>query len=315
MARLHAMRLGVNLPQTNRYDLGRDVTAFARAAEEIGYDSLWAYERILTPEDTSGPHGLYGVPDLAWPESYAHTTDALVTLSLAAAVTSRVELGTSVLIPGLHLPFRLARTLAALDTASNGRVIAGLGSGWSIDEFAATAPRPIEERGQALDEFLDYAAAVWGPDPVSFENERYRLAPSRVNPKPARRVPLFLAGSNRTALGRIARRGDGWLPTGVPPQQAGEILAGLRAQAAAYGRDPSEISCIFQLGIRSLAEVPSEGRQPYTGNVKQIVEDVAALGEAGVDHVYVTLTSAASGLDELIEVAESLHTEVRAAGL
>lgn len=314
-ATLHAMRLGVNLPQTNRYDLGNDVTAFARAAEEIGYDSLWAYERILSPEDSSGPHGLYGVPDLAWPESYAHTTDALVTLTLAAAVTSRVELGTSVLIPGLHLPFRLARTLAALDTASGGRLIAGLGSGWSIDEFEATAPRPIAERGKALDEFLDYAAAAWGPDPVSFENDRYRLAPSRVNPKPARRVPLFLAGSNRTSFGRIARRGDGWLPTGVPPKQVGETLAGIREQAAANGRDPSEISCIFQLGIRSLAEVPSEGRQPYTGNVKQIVEDVVALDEAGVDHVYVTLTSAANGLDDLIEVAHNLHTEVRAAGL
>ncbi|WP_436535275.1 TIGR03619 family F420-dependent LLM class oxidoreductase [Actinoplanes sp. HUAS TT8] len=309
------MRLGVNLPQTNRYDLARDVTEFARAAEEIGFDSLWAYERILAPEDTSGAHGLYGVPDLAWPESYAHTTDALVTLSLAAAVTSRVELGTSVLVPGLHLPFRLARSLAALDAASGGRVIAGLGSGWSIDEFAATAPRPIGERGKALDEFLDYAAAVWGPDPVSFENDRYRLAPSRVNPKPARRIPIFLAGSNKTALGRIARRGDGWLPTGVPPQRVGEILAGIRAQAAAGGRDPSEVSCVFQLGIRSLEEVPSEGRQPYTGSVKQLVEDIAALAAVGVDHVYVTLTSAARGLSELIEAAQSLHTEVRAAGL
>lgn len=309
------MRLGVNLPQVERYDLARDVTEFARAAEAIGFDSLWAYERVLAPVDTSGAHGLYGIPGLEWPESYAHTTDALVTLSLAAAVTSRIELGTSVLVPGLHLPFRLARTLAALDAASAGRVIAGLGSGWSIDEFEATAPRPITERGRALDEFLDYAAAAWGPDPVTFENDRYRLAPSMVNPKPARRMPIFLAGSNRTALARIARRGDGWLPTAVPPAQVGETLAGIRAQAAANGRDPAAISCIFQLGMRSLAEVPAEGRKPYTGSVRQIVEDIAALAEAGVDHVYVTLASASRDLKELIEAAQTLHTEVRAAGL
>ncbi|GAA4603615.1 putative F420-dependent oxidoreductase [Actinoplanes octamycinicus] len=309
------MRLGVNLPQTNKYDLARDVTEFARAAEEIGYDSLWAYERILAPEDSSGAHGLYGVPDLPWPDSYSHTTDALVTLTLAAAVTRRVELGTGVLVPGLHLPFRLARSLAALDAASGGRVIAGLGSGWSIDEFAATAPRPIEERGAALDEFLDVAAAVWGPDPVSFANERYRVAPSRVNPKPARRVPIFLAGGNRTALSRIARRADGWLPTAIPPRQVGAVLAGLREQAAAAGRDPAAVGCVFQLGVRSLAEVPDAGRQPYTGGPAQIAEDLVALAEAGVDHAYVTLASAARDLKDLITAAQRLHKEVRAAGL
>ncbi|GAA2704648.1 TIGR03619 family F420-dependent LLM class oxidoreductase [Actinoplanes palleronii] len=309
------MRLGVNLPQTTRYDLTRDVTEFARAAEEIGFDSLWAYERILAPEDTSGAHGLYGVPGLPWPESYAHTTDALVTLTLAAAVTSRVELGTGVLIPGLHLPFRLARSLAALDAASGGRVLAGLGSGWSIDEFEATAPRPIAERGAALDEFLDIAAATWGPDPVTYDTGTYRLAPSRVNPKPARRVPVYLAGGNRTALGRIARRADGWLPTGLPPQRVGEVLAGLRAQAAEVGRDPAAIGCVFQLGLRSLNAVPTAGRAPYSGSPAQVAEDIAALAEVGVEHVYVTLSSAARDLEELIGAAKSLHAAVRGAGL
>ncbi|GIE90061.1 TIGR03619 family F420-dependent LLM class oxidoreductase [Actinoplanes regularis] len=309
------MRLGVTLPQARQYDPARDVTEFARAAEEIGFDSLWAYERILSPEDTSGEHGLYNIPDLPWPESYSHVADALVTLTLAAAVTRRVELGTGVLVPGLHLPLRLARSLATLDAAAGGRVIAGLGSGWSIDEFQATAPRPIAERGRALDEFLDIAEAVWGPDPVSYRNDRYRLAPSRVNPKPARRVPIYLAGSNRTALGRIARRADGWLPTAIAPQRVGPVLADLRARAAEAGRDPAGIGCVFQVAVRSLAEVPSQGRQPYAGSVKQVVEDIAALAEAGVEHVYVTLASAAGDLSELIDAAQTLHTEVRAAGL
>ncbi|MEV6343030.1 TIGR03619 family F420-dependent LLM class oxidoreductase [Actinoplanes sp. NPDC051851] len=308
-SRLLVMRLGVTLPQTNHYDLSHDVTAFARNAEAIGYDSLWAYERILAPIDTSGPHGLYGVPDLPWPVHYAHTTDALVTLTLAAAVTTRAELGTGVLVPGLHLPFRLARSLAALDTASGGRVIAGLGSGWSPDEFAATAPRPLAERGAALDEFLDVAAATWAADPVSFSNPRYELAPSHVNPKPARPIPIFLAGSNRTSLSRIARRADGWLPTGVPPAQTGEILTALRAEAAERGRS---VSCVFQVGLRSLAPVPAADRQPYTGDVSQVAEDIAALAAAGVDHVYVNLASVCDDLKELTTAAESLHDAVRA---
>nr|WP_296072494.1 TIGR03619 family F420-dependent LLM class oxidoreductase [uncultured Actinoplanes sp.] len=285
------IKLGVNLPQTTDYDLATDVTTFAKVAEDIGFDSLWAYERVLRPDDTSGPHGLYGIPDMAWPDVYANSTDALVTLAMAAAVTERVELGTGVLVAPLHLPVRLAKTMAALDAASNGRLIAGLGSGWSIDEFEATAPRPIAERGQALDEFLDVAEKVWGPDPVVFANERYRIAPSSINPKPARRIPLFLAGSNRTALSRVVRRGTGWLATGITPAQAGAVLADLPGT-----------ECIFQTGVPDTRE-------------NQIVEDIAALSEAGVHHVYVPLPYGVSSLKELIVAAERLHAGVRDAGL
>jgi probable F420-dependent oxidoreductase len=290
------MRIGVTLPQTTHHDLTHDVTAFARAAEDIGFDSLWAYERILMPVDMSGEHGLYGMPGVPWPEHYGHTTDALVTLTLAAAVTRRASLGTGVLVPGLHLPLRLARSLAALDVASGGRVIAGLGSGWSIDEFEATAPRPLASRGAALDEFLDIAAAAWGADPVAYGNDRYRLAPARVNPKPVRHIPIYLAAGNRPAFARLARRADGWLPTGVPPAQVAATLGALRAEA---GRP---IGCIYQVGMSVL-------------DLGRAVEELAALSGAGVDHAYVTLSSAVHGLKDLVAAAEELYTRARAAGL
>ncbi|MCO8277802.1 LLM class flavin-dependent oxidoreductase [Actinoplanes sp. TRM 88003] len=124
---------------------------------------MWAFERVLLPHDQSGTHGLYGVSDLPWPALYGIVADPLITLALAAAVTSRVELGTGVLVAPLHLPVKPAKTLANLDHVSRGRVIAGLGTGWSVDEFVAAVPRPFAERGAALDEFLDVAAAIWGP--------------------------------------------------------------------------------------------------------------------------------------------------------
>src|SRR5690242_310473 len=83
------VKIGVNLPQTTNYDLATDVTTFAREAERLGYDSLWAYDRLLMPEDQSGVHGLYAMPDVPWPDRYGRTTDPLVTLTLAAAVTER----------------------------------------------------------------------------------------------------------------------------------------------------------------------------------------------------------------------------------
>lgn len=159
--------LGLGLPQMKQYDIGRDVAAVARAAEAAGYESLWVFERVLFPDPAT--QGLYGVPGLPWPDQYRSVADPLVTLTLAAAATERARLGTSVLIAPLHVPLQLARSLASLDVASSGRVIAGFGTGWSLDEYAAASVAPFEKRGAVLDELLDVCAAVWGPDPVSYQ--------------------------------------------------------------------------------------------------------------------------------------------------
>lgn len=102
--------LGLGLPQMKQYDIGRDVAAVARAAEETGYESLWVFERILFPEPAT--QGLYGVPGLPWPDQYRSVADPLITLALAAGATGRARLGTSVLVAPLHMPFQLARSLA-----------------------------------------------------------------------------------------------------------------------------------------------------------------------------------------------------------
>jgi probable F420-dependent oxidoreductase len=236
--------------------------------------------------------------------------DPLLTLTAAATVTSRVALGSCVLLPPLHLPFALARSLAGIDALSDGRVLAGLGTGWSIDEYAAAAPRPFAARGAALDEFLDVAAAAWGPDPVSFSNERYRIGPAEVGPKPARRIPVLLAGTNRRALTRVARRADGWLMTGAPPEAVEAMLGQVRALAAEAGRDPKEIGCYFQMAVSGFAE-----RGLYGGTVPQLTDDLAALAAAGADHVFIQLPTVTSGLAELLERAAELHTAAARAAL
>jgi probable F420-dependent oxidoreductase len=310
------IKLGVSLPQTTDYDLATDITDAARKAEEIGYDSVWAFERVLLPRDQTGAHGLYGVPDLPWPASYGIVSDPLITLAMAAAVTTRVELGTGVLVPPLHLPVKLAKTLASLDRSSRGRVVAGLGSGWSIDEFAAAAPRPFAERGAALDEFLDVAAAVWGPNPVTADTGRYRIDPADVNPKPARRIPVYLAGSNGTAFRRIARRADGWLPTVIAPAQAAAGLAQLRQMAEAEGRDPAEIGCVYQVSLHApLVEVPGADREPFTGSATQLAADIAELAKGGIDHVYVTLPFVVRDRNEYYDRMAEVHAAVREAGV
>ncbi|NMO53341.1 TIGR03619 family F420-dependent LLM class oxidoreductase [Actinoplanes sp. TBRC 11911] len=303
------MKLGVSLPQAAPYRLAADVPVFAAAAERIGYDSLWALERLLAPVDQSGEHGAYGIPDLPWPDYYDRVSDPLVTLAQAAAVTSRIALGTGLIPAPLHHPVWLAKGLASLDVASGGRLIAGIGSGWSPDEYAAVAPRPFRERGKALDEFLDVAGVIWGPDPVSYQGSVFELAPSRVGPKPVGAIPIFLGGATPPVLRRVVRRRLGWLPNVIPPDLIVRMLGEIREQAG------FAVQCLVQVNYSGTVEVATSRRSPYTGSLAQITEDLVTLADGGVDHAYVTLSDAVTDVRALIDAAEKLHEYAVNAGV
>jgi probable F420-dependent oxidoreductase len=308
------MKLGLFLPQNRDFDLRADPMRAAQAAERIGYDSVWAFERVLVPQDQSGDHGFHG-PGRPWPGYYRSVADPLLTLAMAAAVTSKVTLGTAALLPPLHVPFGLARSLASLAALSDRQVVAGLGNGWSADEHAAMAPRGLNRRSTSTEEFLDMADAVWGPDPVSFENERYTVVAAEVGPKPARPIQVFLGGAGEKTLDRVARRAAGWLPSRTGPKEIDSTLRQLRQKAAEYGRNPQDVRCIAVAAFTSLAEVPAAGREPYTGSVDQIVSDIADLAEVGVDETVLTLNLSSRDVEELIDSAAEFRDRVTAAGI
>ncbi|MEU9201535.1 LLM class F420-dependent oxidoreductase [Streptomyces sp. NPDC048332] len=305
--------LGLGLPQTKQYDIGRDVTAVARAAEAVGYESLWVFERLLFPEPAV--QGLYGVPGLAWPDHYRGVADPLVTLTLAAAATERARLGTSVLVAPLHVPFQLARSLASLDAASGGRVVAGLGTGWSLDEYAAASVAPFEKRGEVLDELLDVCAAVWGPDPVSYKGSLTTIAPSEVGPKPARPIPVYLAASGPRATRRLVDRADGWMPVAMGASQLAEQWQRVRDTAAERGRRHPAGVCLRANARYSATPVPGTGRKPFHGDAAQIVEDLAAHAATGVPEIMLDLQTSLRDARELIDVATEVYERARAAGV
>ncbi|MCQ4043827.1 LLM class F420-dependent oxidoreductase [Streptantibioticus rubrisoli] len=309
-----AIRLGLGLPQNNRYDLARDPARVARAAEQIGYESLWVFERLLVPER---PHqGLYGIPGRAWPDAYRSVAHPLVVLSLAAAVTERARLGSSVLIAPLHVPVQLARALATLDAVSGGRVVAGFGTGWSLDEYAAASIAPFEERGAVMDELLDVCAAVWGPDPVSYRGAHTVIDEAEVGPKPARPIPVYLAATGGRALDRVARRADGWMPTGISAADLATQWRTVKELAASHGRGAEALTLCVRGNVQLTGSPISDAeRQPFTGTVEQIVEDVAAHAAVGAEEVLLDLQWNIGDADELLDLAVRIHTEVRDAAV
>ncbi|MFB7244789.1 LLM class F420-dependent oxidoreductase [Streptomyces populi] len=306
-------RLGLTLPQMRQYDLGRDVPDVARAAEAIGYDSLWVFERALFPDPPT--QGLYGVEGLAWPDSYRAVADPLVTLTLAAAVTGRAELGTSVLVAPLHTPFQLAKALASLDAASGGRVVAGLGTGWSLDEYAAASARPFEERGAALDEVIEVCRAVWGPDPVVLDGTLTKVASAVVGPKPARPIPILLAANTGKARRRLVDHADGWMPIGMGAARLAAQWRELQDLAAERGRTRPIRTVLRTNPSYTPKPHMGEDRQPFQGAVEQIVEDLVAHAEVGLDEIFLDLQGEVRDAAELKDVAAEVYEAARAAGV
>lgn len=307
------LRLGLGLPQMKHYAPGRDVTAVAREAEACGFDSLWVFERTLVPEDPVD--GMYGIEGRPWPESFRHVADPIVTLAQAAAVTERVGLGTSVLVGPLHAPFELARAFGTLSAASGGRVVAGLGTGWSRDEYAA-AGADFGRRGALLDELLDVCEQVWSTGSSAYESGGVRLAPSDVGPKPpGGKVPVLLAASNERTLDRIARRADGWAPSLTPLDVVARNRARLRELAEQYGRDPDSLRVVQRHGVQITDKPLGGDRRKHQGSVEQIVEDLAEGVAAGVDEAILDVQNGARDAGELMDAARELYAAVRDAGM
>ncbi|WP_428956001.1 LLM class F420-dependent oxidoreductase [Streptomyces sp. cg35] len=308
-----ATRLGLGLPQMKQYDIGRDIPDVARAAEATGYESLWVFERILFPEPAR--QGLYGVPGLPWPEQYRSVADPLVSLTLAAAATSRARLGTSVLVAPLHVPFQLARSLASLDAASGGRVVAGLGTGWSHDEYAAASVAPFERRGKVLDELLDVCRAVWGPDPVAYEGELTTIAPSVVGPKPAGPLPILLPANSPKAARRLVDRADGWMPGAAGAEELKQQWADLQALAKERGRTAPLQSVLRVNTLYTPEAYTGDDRRPFQGSADQIIEDLAAHDEVGLEEILIDIQGNLRDAEELKDLAAEIYEKARAAGI
>ncbi|MET7750065.1 TIGR03619 family F420-dependent LLM class oxidoreductase [Micromonospora sp. NPDC005367] len=314
------MKLGLRLPQRLGVDLQNDLVEAARTAEAAGYASLWTYERLLFPEAPADPYA--GVPGVPWPESQRQAADPLAVLTAAAVATERVRLGTSVLIAALHAPVQLAKTLATIDQISGGRLVAGLGAGWSTDEFRATGATGAD-RGRYLDETLDVFDAVWGSDPVTVRGPRAAIDRASVLPKPVSKIPVLLGGGGSKigrntkfkAVERIARRADGWLPFLSTPGPAGaaELRASwdrIREMAAGYGRDTSRMEMIVVGNVTFTDRPAGPGRSPFVGTLDQIMDDVRTAAEAGADELIVDLnlqewfTSTRQMLETAVEIRE-----------
>jgi probable F420-dependent oxidoreductase len=225
------LKVGFLLPTRDWIVLGdREPFALieqALAAEDLGFDSVWAGDSPVTRP----------------------RADPLMLLSAVAAVTEQVTLGTAVLLPALRHPILLAHQLATLDRISDGRLIAGMGAGFPHPNTEAQFDAlgiEFKRRVSRTEESIDVMRQLWAGATVSYQGAHFAFQDVTLEPKPAQvgGPPIWLAGSGAAALRRVGRLADGWLP--YPPtshtyaDEWGVVLEAARLRGPA----PGEAACL-----------------------------------------------------------------------
>jgi probable F420-dependent oxidoreductase len=298
------MKLGIMLPVSGVHASPTSITTIALAAERLGYDSLWTYERLLRPMAPLWP-GADGALERA-PEIYRTAFEPLQTLSHVAALTERITLATSVISALLHTPVVLARRLATLDQFSGGRVVAGFGQG-SIPQEFATANVPWKRRGAGLDDIIAAVRACWGPDPVEYDGRFYAIEASEINPKPLRgNIPIVIGANSDGGIDRAARIADGITPVASSQTAVTAMAERFRTAAERFGRDADALVVTAQSNS-PMTSTSLNGARPFLGgSPKQIAEDIDRLRGQGIDGVMLAFPSA-DEIDVQIELLDELR--------
>jgi alkanesulfonate monooxygenase len=240
--------------------------AYAQRAEALGFESLWAWDHVILGVEPSFP-----------------ILDAVGTLTAIAARTSRIKLGTGVLVLPLRNPTVAAKTLGTLDVISKGRLILGVAAGWYAREFDAVGV-PFKRRGRLFERNLDILTRLWTEDRVTLQIDEHNLREAVMRPRPSQRPrpPILIGGYVDVVLKRVATSGDGWLTYFYTPEsyrRSWEKIAGFAKEA---GRDPKRLT-----GTNQLAIYVGRSREATEAPMRQWLEtewDVAAWSESTIEH-------------------------------
>jgi probable F420-dependent oxidoreductase len=251
----------------------------ARAAEAAGFDRILVSDHVVFGEDLEA----YGRPEVGGVEGGrqptgpdGHWLEPLTVLTYVAAVTSRIRLGTNILLAALRRPVVLAKAVATLDVLSGGRVDLGVGIGWQREEYEA-AGLDFATRGRLLDDSLAVLQELWTSQSASIDVPSLRFERIHMMPKPVQPggVPLWVSGRvNDRVAHRIARHGSGWIPWGDDAADLSTSIPRMREAVARAGGNPEGLEVTGNLAI-----VRSSDRSI---DAERTMADVPRLIEAGV---------------------------------
>ncbi|HVP22825.1 MAG TPA: TIGR03619 family F420-dependent LLM class oxidoreductase [Conexivisphaerales archaeon] len=268
------MKFGVCIPNFGENLSPSAVRSVCEAAERVGYDSVWTTDHMVTPAGAPSP--------------YRNILESLSVLAYASAVTTRVAVGTSIIVLPLRDPVLLGKQLAAIDRLSGGRLIAGLAIGWSEEEFESLGSS-FHDRGARADEEIELLKAMWTQPVVDYAGRYYRLRDVAVEPKPEQggAVPIWIGGNSRSAVRRAASLGNAWHATSIPFDEFQVRVKELKQMA---GRREVAVTTRMAIDMRSdqpkLSVNPAgEKRVVLGGGWKGISSSLDEYRSAGLEYL------------------------------
>ena len=264
--------IGVNAdPQADDY------IRVAQKAEELGYHSLWLGDHIVIPEKIEAAYP-YSADGAAGFPRRAPFPDPFVLLGGLALATSRILLGTSVIVIPYRNPLAVAKAVTTVDLLSHGRFQFGVGVGWLKEEFDALG-EDFTRRARQTREYLHIMKAVWQAEPASFSGEFLTFSDIHNVPLPVQKPhpPIIFGGESLPALKRVADLGDGWQPGTASLKVLSKSVPQLQALMTERGRDYADLS------VSALSAAGPLLRKP---------EVIPQLGELGVRELILFMTAA-----------------------
>jgi probable F420-dependent oxidoreductase len=255
----------------------------ARAAEAAGFESLWGGEHVVLPDPQAPPSPLAPGDRIV---------DPVVALAFLAAHTTRVRLGTGIIILPQRNPLVLAKELATLDVFSKGRLIFGVGVGYLEPEFRALGA-PFEQRGQVADEYLAAIRAIWREAQPAYRGRFAAFERVQAHPQPVQKPtpPIVIGGHTAPAFRRAVEQGHGWYGFALTQEATATCLEGLRAAAQRHQRpaelpplhisvtprgriDRAAAEAFAAIGVHRLVLVPPRGAD--ADGIEQFVAGIGA---------------------------------------
>jgi probable F420-dependent oxidoreductase len=281
------MKYGVFLPVSGRAASRKTLMQAAQQAESLGYDSVWAADRLVIPWriDTAYPYSKESTfivpPDRPF-------FDTMTCLAFLAGCTEEIHLGMSVMVLPYRHPLHWAKIATTIDQLSTGRLIMGVGVGWMEEEFAAMNA-PFDERGAVSDEQLTLLKQLWSEEHITFRGKYYNVNDIAFNPKPYQkpRVPIWVGGEGKYAQRRAGRYGDAWFPyfVRITPAELAARFEYVRKIAKEAGRNPDELTLACCLPIELTPEDAKQEEDYLKGSIEQVSDRLRMFQKVGVTHI------------------------------
>jgi probable F420-dependent oxidoreductase len=274
------MKFGLSLVVRGNDATPETFASIAQRAEELEFDSLWLSAHVILPPQVKS--GYVMVPGSMHPEHWKERYwEPFTVMSYLAALTSKLVLGTSVVVLPMHNPFEVAKQVAEVDQLSGGRTIFGVGVGWFEEEFEALGQN-YRNRGARTDEALALIRRLWEDEPVTFKGKHYSVENAHFGPKPVQRPgpPIWVAGRSAPALRRTARFGDAFHPARPTFEYMQQARRDLDRFLVEEGRSPGSVPIPAKLRYHELGsdhfvlDIVPETRQVALDTMERFAQEV-----------------------------------------